>query len=215
MTKEIFLSEALLRDNPKRKLYLKLGDKSVTTDKLADKSVTAEKLAIGLGTPNGIATLDSNGNVLASQLGNVRDGVIPSISIDKLDSLCTSEIVASKVPSIYNVLNSITPKDNVGILFIFGDGVKHIVTQILFTHLTPPYTNVSSSHNDTELRQYYRIYNNHAPHATWPIGTWSKWKPYIEPEIEKTLNIFGNVLSQLSKLEELSVEEVTNIWENN
>lgn len=58
MNTDIYFSEARVRDKPTRKLFLKLGDGSVTEDKLSngsvttskvrDKSITADKLSDGI-----------------------------------------------------------------------------------------------------------------------------------------------------------------------
>lgn len=81
MNNEKFFSEAAINKIPTKRIIGKLKDGSVGTSKLANKSVTAEKLAIGVGEPNGMATLDATGNVPLSQLGNAIIGTIDNISI--------------------------------------------------------------------------------------------------------------------------------------
>ena len=45
MSKEVYIGEATLKDNPGKKLGLIIRDGSVTTNKIADENVTTEVLA--------------------------------------------------------------------------------------------------------------------------------------------------------------------------
>lgn len=189
MAKNNILSEALLKDAPSQKLFLKLVDGSVTTEKLADGSVTAEKLAVDIGTSK--------------------------IEITDLDTLNTEDVGDRGKPSVYTVYAF---GRNVGILFVFTDGLRNVVTQVFITHQSDMSRNIFSSDN-TKVFTYYRIYNLHSNTAGWEKGTWSEWSPYVDENIHRLIDNaqtkISTIMSTINSITTLSNDEVEGIWENN
>lgn len=180
MQKENFLSEAPLKEKPQKPLSLKIKDGSITTSKIADKAVTSDKLAIGVGTPNGFATLDANGNVPLSQLGNISKR--SEVTLEELDSLCTMDNVVSPGLVMYSVT-----KDglNIGVLLLFSGSKDYMVTQVLITHCVWEYGELVVE-SDNHIYQYYRSYESSASSG----GSWNEWQPFID----------GNMLSVLASM---------------
>lgn len=194
---EHFFSEAAIKDAPQKRVFLKIKDNSITSSKLANKSVTVDKLAMGVGTPYGLATLDSNGNVPLSQLGNVDKGgdtpvVSPLIEEIQMDESGSNIDALNKVspgkPIIYSILsyNTDTKKvNNIGVLMLVGDYYASTVTQILTWRV------------QEKTATYHRTYNISNTIITQPIGTWSDWELYT-----------NNITS-------LSTTDIEKAWNNN
>lgn len=65
----------------------------------------------------------------------------------------------------------------VGLLDLLSDPMKHIVTEVLTTHLTLDESGgLSASHDDENLYVYYRSLNVSSPYLDNERGTWTAWK---------------------------------------
>lgn len=207
MQKENFLSEAPLKEKPQKPLSLKIKDGSITTSKIADKAVTSDKLAIGVGTPNGFATLDANGNVPLSQLGNINKR--GEVTLEELDSLCTMDNVVSPGPVMYSVT-----KDglNIGVLLLFSGSKDYMVTQVLITHCVWEYGELVVE-SDNHIYQYYRSYESSASSG----GSWNEWQPFIDGNMLSVLASMTKDIQQnkeaIEALRPMENEVIDGIWE--
>ena len=207
MQKENFLSEAPLKEKPQKPLSLKIKDGSITTSKIADKAVTSDKLAIGVGTPNGFATLDANGNVPLSQLGNISKR--SEVTLEELDSLCTMDNVVSPGPVMYAVT-----KDglNIGVLLLFSGSKDYMVTQVLITHCVWEYGELVVE-SDNHIYQYYRSYESSASSG----GSWNEWQPFIDGNMLSVLASMTKDIQQnkeaIEALRPMENEVIDGIWE--
>lgn len=207
MQKENFLSEAPLKEKPQKPLSLKIKDGSITTSKIADKAVTSDKLAIGVGTPNGFATLDANGNVPLSQLGNINKR--SEVTLEELDSLCTMDNVVSPGPVMYSVT-----KDglNIGVLLLFSGSKDYMVTQVLITHCVWEYGELVVE-SDNHIYQYYRSYESSASSG----GSWNEWQPFIDGNMLSVLASMTKDIQQnkeaIEALRPMENEVIDGIWE--
>lgn len=207
MQKENFLSEAPLKEKPQKPLSLKIKDGSITTSKIADKAVTSDKLAIGVGTPNGFATLDANGNVPLSQLGNISKR--SEVTLEELDSLCTMDNVVSPGPVMYSVT-----KDglNIGVLLLFSGSKDYMVTQVLITHCVWEYGELVVE-SDNHIYQYYRSYESSASSG----GSWNEWQPFIDSNMLSVLASMTKDIQQnkeaIEALRPMENEVIDGIWE--
>lgn len=207
MQKENFLSEAPLKEKPQKPLSLKIKDGSITTSKIADKAVTSDKLAIGVGTPNGFATLDANGNVPLSQLGNISKRSV--VTLEELDSLCTMDNVVSPGPVMYSVT-----KDglNIGVLLLFSGSKDYMVTQVLITHCVWEYGELVVE-SDNHIYQYYRSYESSASSG----GSWNEWQPFIDGNMLSVLASMTKDIQQnkeaIEALRPMENEVIDGIWE--
>lgn len=207
MQKENFLSEAPLKEKPQKPLSLKIKDGSITTSKIADKAVTSDKLAIGVGTPNGFATLDANGNVPLSQLGNISKR--SEVTLEELDSLCTMANVVSPGPVMYSVT-----KDglNIGVLLLFSGSKDYMVTQVLITHCVWEYGELVVE-SDNHIYQYYRSYESSASSG----GSWNEWQPFIDGNMLSVLASMTKDIQQnkeaIEALRPMENEVIDGIWE--
>lgn len=207
MQKENFLSEAPLKEKPQKPLSLKIKDGSITTSKIADKAVTSDKLAIGVGTPNGFATLDANGNVPLSQLGNISKR--SEVTLEELDSLCTMDNVVSPGPVMYSVT-----KDglNIGVLLLFSGSKDYMVTQVLITHCVWEYGELVVE-SDNHIYQYYRSYESSASSG----GSWNEWQPFIDGNMLSVLASITKDIQQnkeaIEALRPMENEVIDGIWE--
>lgn len=207
MQKENFLSEAPLKEKPQKPLSLKIKDGSITTSKIADKAVTSDKLAIGVGTPNGFATLDANGNVPLSQLGNINKR--SEVTLEELDSLCTMDNVVSPGPVRYSVT-----KDglNIGVLLLFSGSKDYMVTQVLITHCVWEYGELVVE-SDNHIYQYYRSYESSASSG----GSWNEWQPFIDGNMLSVLASMTKDIQQnkeaIEALRPMENEVIDGIWE--
>lgn len=207
MQKENFLSEAPLKEKPQKPLSLKIKDGSITTSKIADKAVTSDKLAIGVGTPNGFATLDANGNVPLSQLGNISKR--SEVTLEELDSLCTMDNVVSPGPVMYSVT-----KDglNIGVLLLFSGSKDYMVTQVLITHCVWEYGELVVE-SDNHIYQYYRSYESSASSG----GSWNEWQPFIDGNMLSVLASMTKDIQQnkeaIEALRPMENEVIDGIWE--
>ena len=207
MQKENFLSEAPLKEKPQKPLSLKIKDGSITTSKIADKAVTSDKLAIGVGTPNGFATLDANGNVPLSQLGNINKR--SEVTLEELDSLCTMDNVVSPGPVMYSVT-----KDglNIGVLLLFSGSKDYMVTQVLIIHCVWEYGELVVE-SDNHIYQYYRSYESSASSG----GSWNEWQPFIDGNMLSVLASMTKDIQQnkeaIEALRPMENEVIDGIWE--
>lgn len=99
---------------------------------------------------------------------------VPSVDLSQLNTLRTPADQTTANPTIYNVttlhnLSSTTIK--VGTLFIFSDGGRAVVTQILLSNYQVDGGGNISSPNASQITMYYRMYNI-------VQDTWSAWTLY-------------------------------------
>ena len=87
-----YIGESPIKENPQKKLKIKLTDGAVTTDKIADKSITVNKL--GEDVTAVIQDIDHYGVMVAQEFG---DNANISISQRKL---------TEEVQSIHAVIDS-------------------------------------------------------------------------------------------------------------
>ncbi len=99
---------------------------------------------------------------------------VPSVDLSQLNALRTPADQTTANPTIYNVttlhnLSSTTIK--VGTLFIFSDGGRAVVTQILLSNYQVDGGGNISSPNTSQITMYYRMFNI-------VQETWSAWTLY-------------------------------------
>ena len=99
---------------------------------------------------------------------------VPSVDLSQLNALRTPADQTTTNPTIYNVttlhnLSSTTIK--VGTLFIFSDGGRAVVTQILLSNYQVDGGGNISSPNTSQITMYYRMFNI-------VQETWSAWTLY-------------------------------------
>ena len=99
---------------------------------------------------------------------------VPSVDLSQLNALRTPTDQTTANPTIYNVttlhnLSSTTIK--VGTLFIFSDGGRAVVTQILLSNYQVDGGGNISSPNTSQITMYYRMFNI-------VQETWSAWTLY-------------------------------------
>ena len=110
---------------------------------------------------------------LLEQAGGGGQG-IPSVDLSQLNALRTPADQTDANPTVYNVttmhtLSGTTIK--VGTLFVFSDGARVVVTQVLVSNYQVDGGGNISSPNTSQITMYYRMFNI-------VQETWSTWTLY-------------------------------------
>lgn len=84
-TAEKYFSEALLRDQPRKKIGLLIKDGSVSTDKLADSAVTMDKLGDDVKDEIHSSTVKVDDEMSATSVNPVQNKVIHNALEEKVD----------------------------------------------------------------------------------------------------------------------------------
>ena len=119
-----------------------------------------------------------------------------TIPIDELDSLNQSSVGEEGQPVVYAVTQD---ERNVGVLQLFSDSMGHLVTQVLTTHNCWNGKDFNA-HDDVKLYTYRRSYNIAAPHATWSVGTWSEWEPFVDSAIMSIISAINTSVKKKADL---------------
>lgn len=143
----------------------------------------------------------------------------PSISLDELDSLSQISKGETGQPVVYAVTidSKAFGSRNVGVLFLFSDDMKHVMTQIFITHCYyDSNTKSFNGHVDNNIYQYSRIYNNNASRGLSEKGTWSEWSPFIDGTVSLVLSTMNkNIKANTEALNNISAigdSDIDNIW---
>ena len=97
-------------------------------------------------------------------------GEIALEDLDKLSTSATTYFVGTAPVFLIVKKGTII----VGILQVFTDDMRHVVTQVFTTHYALVNGSFGSAHIDTKVFTYYRSYSISSPNI--PTGTWSAWK---------------------------------------
>ena len=133
-----------------------------------------------------------NGGELAALVWNGKEwekktitaviGQNPKLYLGQLDNFFgdnpTEEIVG-KIPTAYDLYTQTGGLDIViGKLFMYSDSMRHVITQVLFTSMTPDDNGaLIDVHADGITHMYYRTYGVMAPNLT--NGKWTEWKQIV------------------------------------
>lgn len=109
------------------------------------------------------------------------DTTLPSINYDEIDTKWTknpgliANTVTGNIPTVYNIIQG-SMNSIMGQMILISDNMKHVITQILYTHAIMEDGAITTGHKDDTIHVYYRSYNNGAPHLDVERGQWTKWK---------------------------------------
>lgn len=142
---EKYLSAAKLKDEPKKKLSLKIKDGSITMDKLSKDLRTF----INTGKTVRIDELDTMTDVKHAMTD------------------------APSVYTVINNLPITTT--TVGLLVMFSDSLGHCITQLLFTHYIVRDGVLQIGEHDHRLHIYTRNYVLRSPQEGETVNEWTKW----------------------------------------
>lgn len=188
---------------------------SVSVSKFAkvDGSYTAQDMEVDIPS----ATETEAGVMSAADKARL-EGCTESVYLFNLDELADDKglIVKTGKPVTYAVNNG---GRNVGVLTMYGDNMGHGITQILQTLVEIDADGkISGSHQDGTWHQYVRYYNIGSPYLTQEKGTWSKWKPYLDDDVEKVITAAVEKLTAvetaLDGIGAIENGEIDNIWGN-
>lgn len=125
------------------------------------------------------AVLFSEQSLTEIQKGQARENIgveAPlTVDINDLDSLNLDSLLYDGKRARYVVTNQTV---KVGVLEMFSDDLKHVITQVLLTHnlLNESTGQLMSGHADGEIIHVYRSYNRTSPYLPNAKGTWTRWK---------------------------------------
>ena len=109
------------------------------------------------------------------------DTTLPSINYDEIDTKWTknpgliANTVTGNIPTVYNIIQG-SMNSIMGQMILISDNMKHVITQILYTHAIMEDGAITTGHKDDTIHVYYRSYNNGAPNLDVERGQWTKWK---------------------------------------
>lgn len=106
------------------------------------------------------------------------------IDISEIDNIKTAAQQLSSAPSRYTVKTQRGSSEViVGILDVFSDSMRHLLTEVLTTHyaLNSDGTLDTSTHYDNEIFIYYRSYKLTDCPLETETGTWTKWELINKP----------------------------------
>ena len=139
---------------------------------------------VGENTANGVGGTFETVADLLEQAGGGGQG-IPSVDLSQLNALRTPADQTDANPTVYNVttmhtLSGTTIK--VGTLFVFSDGARVVVTQVLVSNYQVDGGGNISSPNTSQITIYYRMFNIvQEPWSTWTLYAGGSGGGTIDP----------------------------------
>lgn len=111
--------------------------------------------------------------------------LVDVIDITEINNINTAAQQLKTAPSRYTVKTQVGSSSEVivGILDVFSDSMRHLLTEVLTTHyaLNSDGTLDTSTHYDNEIFIYYRSYKLTDCPLETETGTWTKWELINKP----------------------------------